>query len=231
MGYFKGLVTTIGITFPSYLFIHIYVLNVDPAYSAVTVAEFFSRLFGGEWVLLMDICETAVMEPINVFFSSPEILRIVFAFLPWIVAAFVVNFFFRKRAQARGAISTVSTIYFGVALVKMFVIDNESLTMDMFTEANFFYSVLIINVLTLLVGLLASIISPFRGPKKEPVLEEEDTSTGPYYMPNQSPSRDQHLGNHQPATVPQVKPEVCEYCGSYIDKESQYCSVCGHRIS
>lgn len=230
MGYFKGLFTTLGITYPSYLFIHIYILNVDPAYQAVTVSAFFSRLFGGEWILLMDVCETAVMEPINVFFISPEILRIVFAFLPWIVAAFVVNFFFRKRVQARGAISTVSTLYFGVAIIKMFVIEKESLTMDLFSEANFFYSILIINVLTLLIGLLASIISPFREEKKEPVVEE-DTSPGPYYMPNQSPSREQHLRNQQSTTTTQSKPEVCEYCGSYVDKESQYCSVCGHRVS
>jgi hypothetical protein len=230
MSFLIGLLLTLLITYPSFVFIHIY---VDPAEEGLTVKGFFEGLFSGSASDLLDVCHTAINEPIAIFFVKFDIIRILLALLPWIVAAFVINFFFRRRVRARGGISTVGGIYLALDLLNTFLIEKESMTVEILTQSNVFYGLLVINIVTLLIGLIASIVSPYRGEtrKRRPPARESPV----YYMPEESPSRDNHVSsyesfnNHSPNNVEQSR--TCPYCGSYIEPASQYCNVCGKRFT
>jgi hypothetical protein len=231
MSFLIGLLITLLITYPSFVFIHIY---IDPAEEGLTVKGFFQGLFSGSASDLLDVCHTAINEPINIFFVKFDIVRILLALLPWIVAAFVINFFFRRRVRARGGISTAGGIYLALDLINMFVIEDETISVEILTQSNVFYGLLVINVLTLLIGLIASIISPYRGEKEKrrpPARAESPV----YFMPEESPSRDNHVSSYD--TFRDQSPNdtahsrTCPYCGSYIEPASQYCNVCGKRFT
>jgi len=250
MGYFKGLFTSLGIALPSFLFIHIYLQEI-------WVPNFFTDLVGGNWISLLEVCETTILEPITVFFVAPEVLRILFAFVPWVVIAFVCSFFFRKKHAARLGFATTITLFFIAEVVYYLVVQGTVLYVDTLTEPNPLYGFLVIQATAAIVGLLAGLVSPFKKeasfaydvPKERrspragrpprvpaaPVYTQEQVNfdEGPVYMPTESPSRDQHIQRYQPSTTTQSSssaPAPCEYCGSYLDTDSEFCSVCGNRV-
>ena len=229
MGFILGFLISLFVLFPSYIFILIYL-------DGLSVANFFNDLVIGGWDQLMVVCESALNEPIAVIFASPpEFLRILFAYLPWVVCAFIVAFFFRKKKAAVGGMITTITIFLIVAVVNQLVVNPISYTVDMLLGENIYYGFLITVVVTLIIGSLSGLISPFKKdgiPRKISVPAQIDT-TGPYYMPTESPSRDQYVEtNHVMPTQRQTSPDplACEYCGSYLDPDSEYCSVCGNRV-
>ena len=102
MGYLKGFFTSLGITYPSFLFIHIYLTP------GMTVTLFFEDMINlGSWEYLLEVCKTAIVGPISVFFAPTDATSIVLVLLPWVVAAFVPSFFFRKKHAARGGLATI----------------------------------------------------------------------------------------------------------------------------
>ncbi|MEA2070957.1 MAG: hypothetical protein U9O98_06665 [Asgard group archaeon] len=251
MGYFKGFLTSLGITYPSFIFIHIF---LDPYGEGFTVGEFFATTFQGEWIRLLEVCETAIMEPINIFFAPPNALRITLAFAPWLVTTFIVNFFFKEKRGARGGLSTILFVYLTIVLSFFFTIQEGVLTVDLLKEPNPLYGYLVLNFITLIFGLLFAFISPFKKEAAE-IQEGEIEEAEPYYMPESSPSRQNYMErNHEevsfssnlfststppsninPSTSTSSsssssRPKICIYCGSYLDDESDYCTVCGSRI-
>lgn len=244
MGYLKGLFTSLGIALPSYLFIHIYL-------QAMWVPTFFTDLVGGNWELLLQVCETTILEPITVFFVAPQALRILFAFVPWVGTAFVVNFFFRKKHGARGGLATTISLFFIAELVYYLVIQKTLLNVDTFSEPNPLYGFLIIQATVTIVGLLTALISPFkkeasldddsppeqrRAVRPPPVpysVQESTDFDEPYYMPTESPSRDEYIERHHTPINQRTTssaPTPCEYCGSFLDADSEFCNVCGNRV-
>ncbi|MFW9924729.1 MAG: hypothetical protein ACFFDW_15720, partial [Candidatus Thorarchaeota archaeon] len=155
MGYFKGLFTSLAIILPSFLFIHIY----D---NALTVVGFFQDLIGGNWLSLLDVCETAISEPINVFFVPIDALRIFFAFIPWVVSVFIVSFFFRKKHGARAGLATVMILLFTAAVINMLVIRKELLYGSTFLGPNPLYGFLVSVGVLLIIGFASGAISPFK---------------------------------------------------------------------
>ena len=238
MGYLKGFLTTLGITYPSFLFIEIYL-------ESMTIANYFTDLFSGQWEMLLEVCETAITEPINIFFEPAGALRIIFAFLPWVLAAFVASFFFKRKHAARGGVFSVLTIYLIAEAVYFLVFQGELYTLEMFTEANHLYGYLIIIGVTTIFGVIFGLISPFKKDgsvkiqriteRSEPTLiqhdddYQEDDPTTPYYMPTESPSRDSYMDTQQ-RPVEKTRPVNCEFCGSYLDSDTEFCSVCGNRV-
>ncbi|NHJ04023.1 MAG: zinc ribbon domain-containing protein [Candidatus Heimdallarchaeota archaeon] len=235
MGYFKGLFTSLGITLPSFIFIHIYLSNL-------WVPTFFTELFAGNWELIFQVFETTIMEPITIFFVAPNALRILFAFIPWVVTAFVVNFFFRKKHAARLGLATIITIYFIVEIIYYLVIQGTLLNVDTLTQPNPLYGYLVIQAVVTIIGLIAGVISPFKKedsmtakqPRRSrsaapPVLPPQEIVPEPYYMPNTSPSRNEYMDRQQSPSRGLSEPVPCEYCGSFLDPDSEFCSVCGNR--
>ncbi|NHJ86373.1 MAG: hypothetical protein FK734_12995 [Asgard group archaeon] len=249
MGYLKGFFTSLAITYPSFIFIHIYL-------NGVPIAEWFTDLYqNSSWLNLMDVCRTAIFEPINIFFERPpDYIKITLVLIPWILTAFIVSFFFRKKHAARGGFFTVITIFFGVGYSYELFFDGGHISLEMLTEANVPYGYLVVIGITTIFGLLSGLISPFKkdkdsiddyrpprtretsrvptSPPTQPFQFEEiqEDTTGPYYMPTESPSRNDYMQtNHQP-TMNAPSTPVCEYCGSYLDHDSEYCSVCGNRV-
>ena len=137
MGYFKGFFTSLAITVPSFLFIEIY---LERAY----VPTWFNQLIAGDWVRLFEVCETAIVEPINIFFVSIDYLRILFAFLPWVVAAFVAGFFFRKKAAALSGLATIASLFLGAEIAYYIVYQNGTFSTAMLSGPNLFYGYLVI---------------------------------------------------------------------------------------
>ncbi len=247
MGYFKGLFTSLGIALPSFLFIHIYLQEM-------WVPNFFTDLVGGNWELLLQVCETTILEPITIFFVAPEVLRILFAFVPWVVAAFVASFFFRKKHAARLGLATTISLFFIAELVYYLIIQNTVLTVDTLTLPNPLYGFLVIQATVTIVGLLAGLISPFkkeasldykpppasqsRRPSRPsdptPLVTHEPVDfDSPIYMPDESPSRDEYIERHHTPVSqrPSSAQAPCEYCGSFLDPDTEFCSVCGNRAS
>ena len=71
MSFIFGFLISLLITFPSFIFIQIYL-------DGVSIANFFTNLVSGNWDQLMTVCESALMEPINVILTTPPVfLRIV----------------------------------------------------------------------------------------------------------------------------------------------------------
>ncbi|MHA1126126.1 MAG: hypothetical protein ACTSO7_12200 [Candidatus Heimdallarchaeota archaeon] len=233
MGFIFGFLISLFILFPAYIFITIFLAG-----PSITVANYFTELVSGGWIKLIAVCETAIMEPINVIFASPVFLRILFAYLPWVVVSFIAAFFFRKKKAAIGGMLTTITILFGVGLVNQLVIQTPPVVYDvaMLTQANIFYGYLIAIAVTLIIGSISGLISPFkkdRIPGKISLPTNIEAQPGPYYMPTESPSRDQYMEtNHAMPTQRQTAPDpmACEYCGSYLDPDTEYCSVCGNRV-
>jgi len=232
MGYLKGFFTSLGITYPSFLFIHIYL-------NSMTVTQFFEDMVNlGSWEYLLEVCETAIMEPINVFFTSPGAIRIVLAFLPWVVAAFVASFFFRKKHAARGGLATIIILILIAEVVYYIVFEGQTIGMSMFSGENWIYGFLVVIGTTTLIGILSGLISPFkkdgistrRVRVPQIVVEEQETVPEPYYMPTESPSRDQYLETHQAQPTTRTQQTTCEFCGSYLDYDTEFCSVCGNRV-
>ncbi|NHK31598.1 MAG: zinc ribbon domain-containing protein [Asgard group archaeon] len=229
MGYLKGFFTSLAITYPSFLFIHIYFVE------ATTIQSFFRDMINnGTWSDLAAICKTAIFEPINVFFNPSGALMIAMAFLPWVITAFVVSFFFRKKHGARGGFSTIINLMFGASIYYYIMVEGGTFNTDMFTEANIFYGLLVVLALTTIIGLLSGLISPFKKDRVAYDREEIAVQTGgdipgPYYMPSESPSRDEYMET-QRSPVERTRPTACEYCGSYLDPDSEFCSVCGNRV-
>ncbi|MHA1186357.1 MAG: hypothetical protein ACTSXA_14265 [Candidatus Heimdallarchaeota archaeon] len=229
MGFILGFLISLLLIFPSFIFIQVYL-------DGVSVATFFTNLFGGAWDQLMTASESSIMEPINVILdSTPEVWRIVFAFLPWVITAFIVAFFFRKKKAAVGGMIVTTTIMLGVALINHLVIRGETFDVGIFTEANMFYGYLIAIAVTLIIGSISGLISPFKkdGIPRKISLPVIEAPPGPYYMPTESPSRDQYMEtNHAIPAQRQTSPDpmACEYCGSYLDPDTEYCSVCGNRV-
>lgn len=230
MGFILGFIISLLTIFLSFLFIQIYL-------DGASVATYFTDMVGGDWDKLMDVCESSIMEPINVILdSTPDVLRIVFAFLPWVVVSFIVAFFFRKKKAAVGGMIVTITILFGIGLINHLVIRGETFDVGIFTEANIFYGYLIAIAVTLIIGAISGLISPFkkdRMPRRISLPAEIEAPPGPYYMPTESPSRDQYMEvNHQlpPQRQTTRDPMACEYCGSYLDPDTEYCSVCGNRV-
>jgi hypothetical protein len=232
MGYLKGFFTSLGITYPSFLFIHIYL-------NSMTVTQFFEEMINlPAWEYLLEVCETAIMEPINVFFTSPNAIRIVLTFLPWVVTAFVVSFFFRKKHAARGGFATIIILLLTAEIVYDIVFQGGSIGLGLFTTGDsWLYGFLVIIGITTLIGILSGLISPFKKdgmPARrirvpQIVIEEEDTVPEPYYMPTESPSRDQYRETHQSQPT-RTQQTTCEFCGSYLDYDTEFCSVCGNRV-
>ncbi|MHA1630115.1 MAG: hypothetical protein ACTSXO_10525 [Candidatus Heimdallarchaeota archaeon] len=246
MGYLKAFFTTLFITLPSYLFIQIYLDGVSTTY-------YFTNLASGNWIELMQVFETAIMEPINVFFIPADAIRIVLAFLPWVVSAFVCSFFYRKKHSARGGLISIVTIYTSIGLYYYFMEEGGTFDASLLTEANLLYGYLVVIVTTTIIGVLSGLISPF---KKEHVAKSAQVPRGqlvtseagnndyrappsspsqipePYYMPTESPSRSAYMEQTQTTTATSngSEPLICEYCGSYIDADSEFCSVCGNRV-
>ncbi|MHA1461971.1 MAG: hypothetical protein ACTSQ0_02775 [Candidatus Heimdallarchaeota archaeon] len=247
MGYFKGLFTSLGIALPSYLFIHIYLQEI-------WVPNFFTDLVGGNWGSLLEVCETTIMEPITVFFVAPQALRILFAFVPWVIIAFITSFFFRKKHAARLGFATTITLFFIAEIVYYLVIQQTILDVDTLTQPNPLYGYLVIQGTVAIVGLLAGLISPFKkeasldytpppaSQRRRPARPADPTPTvshepvnfdSPVFMPTESPSRDEYVErNHAPTSqrTPSA-PAPCEYCGSFLDPDSEFCSVCGNRVN
>ncbi|NHJ38706.1 MAG: zinc ribbon domain-containing protein [Asgard group archaeon] len=229
MGYLKGFFTSLAITYPSFLFIHIYFVE------GTTIQSFFQNMINfGTWNDLAAVCKTAIFEPINVFFTPPNAIMIAMAFLPWVITAFIVSFFFRKKHAARGGFSTIISFMLSVTIYYYLMVENETFSIDMFGEANIFYGFLVVIGLTTIIGLLSGLISPFKKDKIEYEREEVVAQTGgeipqPYYMPTESPSRDEYMET-QRSPVERTRPTACEYCGSYLDPDSEFCSVCGNRV-
>ncbi|MFW9923025.1 MAG: hypothetical protein ACFFDW_07020, partial [Candidatus Thorarchaeota archaeon] len=70
-------------------------------------------------------------------------------------------------------------------------------------------------------------------PTSPPSFIQEDQEPGsPFYMPQESPSRDNYMDRyHSPSTQStRSSPTACEYCGSYVDADTEYCSICGNRV-
>ena len=243
MGYLKAFFTTLFITLPSYLFIQIYLDGVSTTY-------YFTNLASGNWIELMQVFETAIMEPINVFFIPADAIRIVLAFLPWVVSAFVCSFFYRKKHSARGGLTSIVTIYTSIGLYYYFMEEGGTFDASLLTEANLLYGYLVVLGTTTIIGVLSGLISPF---KKEHVAKSAQVPRGPlvnievsnsdysgqpasqpepYYMPTESPSRNAYMEQTQTTTATSNTSEalICEYCGSYIDADSEFCSVCGNRV-
>ena len=232
MGYLKGFFTTLGLTYPSFLFIHIYL-------EGLSVQAFFQDMINNSnWALLMDVCETAIVKPLSAFFAPRNAITIVLVLLPWIVTAFIVSFFFRKKHGARGGLFTIALIFLSIQIANYLVFQGGTFTVSMLTQPNLFYGFLVVFGLTLLIGLISGLISPFKKGQptekiKVPRLVAEPQAPAPYYMPTESPSRDQYMETQQPLTSPPSQntgPLTCQYCGSYIDADSEFCSVCGNRI-
>jgi len=229
MSFIIGFLISLLLTFPSYIFIQIYL-------DGVSIANFFTNIVAGNWDQLMTVCESALMEPINVILTTPPVfLRILFAYLPWVVVAFIVGFFFKKRKAALGGLITTAFIYWVIGMVNHMVIRGDTFGPDTLTEANIFYGTFIVFAIILIIGTLSGLISPF---KKDGIPRSESEpapleTPGPYYMPTESPSRDEYMEtNHQMPSQRQTSPDpmACEYCGSYVDTETEYCSVCGNRV-
>jgi hypothetical protein len=229
MGFILGFLISLLLIFPSFVFIQIYL-------DGVSVATFFTDLVGGSWDQLMTAAESSIMEPINVILSSPPVvLRIVFAFLPWVIVSFIVGFFFRKKKAAIGGMVVTTTILLGIALINHLVIRGDTFDLDIFTEPNMFYGYLIAIAIILIIGSISGLISPFKkdGMPRKVSVPEIESPPGPYYMPAESPSRDQYMETTQilpPQRQTSPDPMACEYCGSYLDPDTEYCSVCGNRV-
>ncbi|MHA1211680.1 MAG: hypothetical protein ACTSSH_04385 [Candidatus Heimdallarchaeota archaeon] len=232
MGYFKGFFTTLGITYPSFLFIRIYL-------DGVTIADYFNDMFAGDFLKLFEAFESAIVEPISVFFDSPiDAIRVTLALVPWVVTAFVCSFFFRKKHAARGGLATVAILMFGVEAFNFLYYQGQQIGMHSLTEPNPAYGLGAILVLTSILGPLSGVFSPFK--KDRPMRtrvrrtrsreEEAEVTSGPYYMPTESPSRDTYMETNQHAPTERTRPVTCEYCGSYLDDDSEFCSVCGNRV-
>jgi hypothetical protein len=269
MGYLLALLTTLLIALPSYVFIHIY---LDPLSEGLTVSNYFQRLFGGEFEKILEACHTAITEPINVFFEPPNALRILFAFLPWVIIGFAVNFFFRKKGAAKGGLYTGLSLIFTADMVYYFYIESTAFDISMLTQANPIYGYLVIYAVTLFAGIIGQLSSPFKKEKEEKT--PAPSSPEPYYMPVESPTRDQYMSSYEtpaiseaafsepstsyplppppesssppsspssfedpfiPSSSPSSSPSsndsiTCEFCGSYIDSDSEFCSVCGNKV-
>ncbi|MCE7746531.1 MAG: hypothetical protein GPJ52_15490 [Candidatus Heimdallarchaeota archaeon] len=50
----------------------------------------------------------------------------------------------------------------------------------------------------------------------EIVIEEEETIPEPYYMPTESPSRDQYVETHHAQPTTRSQQTTCEFCGLYL---------------
>jgi len=241
MGYLKGFFTTLFITLPSFLFIQIYL-------DGVTITAYFNSL-NGNWIELMRIFETAIMEPITVFFVPLDAIRITLAFLPWVLAAFVCSFFYQKKHAARGGLASVVSVYTSIAFYYYFMVAGGTFDTTILTQPNLVYGYLVILVITSIIGPLSGLISPFKGeriPKEvrsRRTLETRSTAEQaqpepyssqmpePYYMPTESPSRSAYMETRQrTSSSNNSQPLICDYCGSYIDADSEFCSVCGNRV-
>ncbi len=234
MGYFKGFITSLAITYPSFFFIRIYL-------DEVTISNYFADIMGGQWLKFMDAFETAIMEPIQAFFDSPiSGIKVTLALLPWVVAAFVCSFFFRKKNAARGGLATVAILMFGVQAFNFIYYQGNLIGMHSLVEPNPLYGLLVVLALTSIIGPISGSFSPFK--KDRPVVTrvkqarppraappQEDFS-GPYYMPTESPSRNDYMATNHQSYTQQSRPVNCEYCGSYLDEDSDFCSVCGNRV-
>ncbi len=232
MGYLKGFFTSLGITYPSFLFIHI-LLSGD------TITQFFNDMIGGSWNYLLLVCETAIKEPIAMFFDTPISYLNLLVFAPWIVAAFVASFFFRKKHAARGGLATIIILFLIAEIVYYIVYEGGLIGIAMLSQPdNWLYGFLVVIGVTTLFGLLSGLISPFKSdgtPTRRirvpqiVIEEEDDTIPQPYYMPNESPSRDSYMETHQ--QVPsRTQKTTCEFCGSFLDYDTEFCSVCGNRV-
>ncbi|MBN1328651.1 MAG: hypothetical protein JXA54_04180 [Candidatus Heimdallarchaeota archaeon] len=232
MGYFKGFITTLAITYPSFFFIRIYL-------DGVTIANYFADIMGGQWIKFMEAFETAITEPISAFFDTPiNGIKVTLALLPWFVAAFVCSFFFRKKNAARGGLATIALLMFGVQAFNFIYYQGNLIGMHTLTEPNPAYGLLVVLTLTSLIGPISGSFSPFKKDRAivtrvrrtpSPHAEEQDLS-GPYYMPTESPSRDSYMATNHQSYNQQTRPVNCEYCGSYLDEDSDFCSVCGNRV-
>ncbi len=233
MGYLKGFFISLGITYPSFLFIHIYL-------NSMTVTQFFEDMINlGSWEYLLEVCETAIVGPISVFFAPRDAISIVLVLLPWVVAAFVASFFFRKKHAARGGLATIYILILIAEVVYYIIYQAGLIGTSLFTTFDsWFYGFLIIIGVTTLIGILSGLISPFKKdgmPARrvrvpQVVIEEEETIPEPYYMPTESPSRDQYAATHQAQPTTRTQQTTCEFCGSYLDYDTEFCSVCGNRV-
>ena len=229
MGYFKGFFTSLAITVPSFLFIEIY---LEAAY----VPTWFNQLIAGDWVRLFHVCDTAIMEPINILFVSADYLRILFAFIQWVVAAFAVGFFFTKKAAAIAGLATIAALFLGAEIAYYIVYQSGTFSTSMLAGPNFFYGFLVIIGVAIIIGVLAGLISPFKKERTDdgvrvPRRREQEESHLPYYMPSESPSRDDYMSTRQQQPAQErSRPLTCEFCGSYLDTDSEFCSVCGNRV-
>ena len=114
---------------------------------------------------------------------------------------------------------------------------NLVIGMSLFTTFDgYLYGFLVVIGLTTLIGLLSGLISPFkkdgmstRRIRVPQVVIEEETIPEPYYMPTESPSRDQYMETHQSQPT-RTQQTTCEFCGSYLDYDTEFCSVCGNRV-
>ncbi|MCG3253580.1 MAG: hypothetical protein KAX09_07010, partial [Candidatus Heimdallarchaeota archaeon] len=154
------------------------------------------------------------------------------------VAAFVASFFFRKKHAARGGLATIYILIL-IAEVVYYILDGGLIGTSLFTTFDsWLYGFLIIIGVTILIGILSGLISPFkkdgmterRVRLPEIVIEEEETIPEPYYMPTESPSRDQYVETHHAQPTTRSQQTTCEFCGSYLDYDTEFCSVCGNRV-
>ena len=144
--------------------------------------------------------------------------------------------------ETRGGLATTVTLYFIAELVYYLAIQGTILNVDTLMQPNPLYGYLVIQGVITVVGLLTALISPFKKDAIEKVKlpslaapsppmytePQQETFTEPFYMPETSPSRDQYMETQQPVTN-RSQPVPCEYCGSYLDPDSEFCSVCGNR--
>ncbi|NHJ48670.1 MAG: hypothetical protein FK733_12875 [Asgard group archaeon] len=229
MSFILGLLISLVIIYPSFMFIHILIVE------GTTLQVFFNNFL---WEDLAAICKTAIFGPINVFFNPADPLMIAMAFLPWVVTAFVVSFFLRKKNAARGGLSLLTSFILSAAVYYDYSVEGTAYDMSLLTSANIFYGFLVVTGVTTIIGLLSGLISPFkkdgarrRRRVREPrISDDEGDVTGPYYMPTESPSRDQYMQTQTTTSVDRTRPHACEYCGSYLDADSEFCSVCGNRV-
>ncbi len=140
-------------------------------------------------------------------------------------------------------------------MIYYLVIQKTLLSVDTLTQPNPLYGFLVIQTTVTVIGLLAGLISPFKKedsldytpppasqrrrpgrPQSEPtptVTYEPVDFDSPIYMPNESPSREEYIDrNHTPTNQrANTPPTPCEYCGSFLDPDTEFCSVCGNRAS
>ncbi|HUU76710.1 MAG TPA: hypothetical protein VMX55_00090 [candidate division Zixibacteria bacterium] len=122
------------------------------------------------------------------------------------------------------------------------VVGKTSVPLSSTSYPNPLYGYLVIQGVVTIIGLIAGVISPFKKedsmtakqPRRSrsaapPVLPPQEIVPEPYYMPNTSPSRNEYMERQQSPSRGLSEPVPCEYCGSFLDPDSEFCSVCGNR--